>query len=202
MKGIYAILDEKNFNFDYLENHVKKMISFKIKIFQIRIKSDFNKKIISTILKIQKLCTLYNCTLILNDNVELVKDLKLDGVHIGKNDKDLIDCRNFLGDKKIIGVSCYSNFDRAITATKYNASYVSFGSLYNTSTKSDATKLDISVFHKAKSILNIPICLIGGINENNILEVIKLNSDLIAISNGLSSNIKVKNITSVYYEKK
>jgi thiamine-phosphate pyrophosphorylase len=138
----------------------------------------------------------------LNDNVELVKDLQLDGVHIGKNDKDLIDCRNFLGDKKIIGVSCYSNFDRAITATKYNASYVSFGSLYNTSTKLDATKLDISVFHKAKSILNIPICLIGGINENNILEVIKLNSDLIAISNGLSSNIKVKNITSVYYEKK
>jgi thiamine-phosphate pyrophosphorylase len=79
---------------------------------------------------------------------------------------------------------------------------VSFGSLYNTSTKLDATKLDISVFHKSKSILNIPICLIGGINENNILEVIKLNSDLIAISNGLSSNIKVKNITSVYYEKK
>ena len=38
MKGIYAILDEKNFNFDYLENHVKKMISFKLELSLILIK--------------------------------------------------------------------------------------------------------------------------------------------------------------------
>jgi len=43
--------------------------------------------------------------------------------------------------------------------------------------------------------------LIGGINTNNVQDVINLNCDLIAISKGLSSKNDVELISKMYYEK-
>ena len=200
MKGIYAILDENNYNFDDLDNIVFKMIKKNINIFQIRIKSIFNESHIKTIKKVKNVCDTYQSTLILNDNINIAKELNIDGVHIGSKDIDISSAKNFLGRNKIIGVSCYNDISLSLFAQKNEASYVSFGSLYSTSTKINATDLDENTFLSAKKILNIPICLIGGINSDNIHYVIKLNSDLIALSKGLSSDDKLEYITNTYYE--
>ena len=123
--------------------------------------------------------------------------MNIDGVHIGSKDIDISSAKNFLGRNKIIGVSCYNDISLSLFAQKNEASYVSFGSLYSTSTnKLPSLFLPLS----AKKILNIPICLIGGINSDNIHYVIKLNSDLIALSKGLSSDDKLEYITNTYYE--
>ena len=201
MNGLYAILDESNFNFSNLKDCVQHMINFKINIFQIRIKSKFNSFHIETIKSLKSLCRKNNCLLLLNDNVKLADELDLDGVHIGLNDLNFCDARKILGNNKIIGVSCYNNISDAIAAEQYGASYVSFGSIFKTSTKVNPTKLNISTFTDAKNILNIPICLIGGINTNNVQDVINLNCDLIAISKGLSSKKDVELISKMYYEK-
>ena len=200
MKGIYAILDDSNYKFNNLDNIVLKMINKNIKIFQIRIKSSFTKSNIEIIKKVKKVCDIHNCILILNDNLEVARQLDLNGVHIGSNDTDIISARNFLGHKKIIGVSCYNDINRSLSAERNNASYVSFGSLFETTTKQNAINLNRNTFLKAKKLLNIPICLIGGINSQNIHDVIQLNSDLIALSKGLSSDDKVNRISSAYYE--
>ena len=200
MKGIYAILDENNYNFDDLDNIVFKMIKKNINIFQIRIKSTFNDSHIKTIKKVKLVCDTHKSTLVLNDNINIVNELNIDGVHIGSNDIDISSARNFLGKNKIIGVSCYNDIKLSLFAQNNHASYVSFGSLYNTSTKINAIDLDENTFLSAKKILNIPICLIGGINSDNIHYVIKLNSDLIALSKGLSSDDKVEYISNAYYE--
>ena len=202
MKGIYAILDENNFDYNRLNSIVKMMIDNNIKIFQIRIKSSFTNTKIKVISEINSICKERNCKLILNDNVEITKELDLDGVHIGLNDINLSDAREYLGNDKIIGVSCYDSLDDAFSAQKNHASYVSFGSLYKTSTKINAKKLNLDTFLKAKNVLSIPICLIGGINSQNLINVLKLNSDLIAISKGLSSNSNIKKISKIFYEKK
>ena len=55
MNGIYAILDENNFNFNSLDVYVEKMIKCHIRIFQIRIKSTVSDNHISIIKKIKKL---------------------------------------------------------------------------------------------------------------------------------------------------
>ena len=60
MKGIYAILDENNYNFHDLDNIVFKMIKKNITIFQIRIKSKFNKSHIVAIKKLKKFVTIIN----------------------------------------------------------------------------------------------------------------------------------------------
>ena len=199
MKGLYAILDENNFNFKNIEKDVKQMIELKIKIFQVRVKSSFSKEIIKAIKNLKSLCKQNGCLLILNDNISLAKELNLDGIHIGSNDIDIITARDILGKKKIIGVSCYNSFSLALSAELNGASYVSFGSLYKTSTKLNPVSLDLKTFKKSSKILKIPICLIGGINTNNVHDVINLNCDLIAISKGLSSEKDRKTISKIYY---
>jgi thiamine-phosphate pyrophosphorylase len=201
MRGLYAILDENNFNFDNLKNYIENMIQYNIKIFQIRIKSSFSEKKIKIIESAKLLCKSNNCILLLNDNVKLAHDLDLDGVHIGEKDMDIFKAKSILGDKKIVGISCYNNIKNALHAEKHGATYVSFGAVYKTTTKTNALTLNVSTFKKAKDILNIPICLIGGINTNNVQDVIKLNCDLIAISKGLSSKDDVEDISKIYYEK-
>ena len=200
MKGIYAILDENNFDFSSLDLYVKKMIECHVRIFQIRIKSTLSDTHISIIKKIKKLCELNNCLLILNDYPEIVKNLNLDGVHIGSNDTNLTEARNILGNNKIIGVSCYNDVDLALSAEKNGASYISFGSLFKTTTKKNPVDLDTNTIHEGKKILTIPICLIGGININNVHDAINLNCDLIAISKGLTSLELIGDISKKYYE--
>ena len=41
----------------------------------------------------------------INDNVEITKELDLDGVHIGLNDINLSDAREYLGNDKITQLS-------------------------------------------------------------------------------------------------
>ena len=200
MKGIYAILDEKNFNFNNLPNIVSNMIENNIKYFQIRVKKDFTKFHINVVERVQSICSNYKCYLILNDNVEISKKLDLDGVHLGKDDINLIQARRILGDNKIIGISCYNNLELALLAEKNHASYVSFGSLYETKTKKTFTRLDELDFKNAVNKIKIPTCLIGCINISNIHHVKSLKSDLIAISEGLSSEDKILEIVKAYAE--
>ena len=200
MKGLYAILDENNFNFENLNSYIENMIKHDIKIFQIRIKSSYTEKKIKIIKSAKLLCREKNCILLLNDNAKLACDLDLDGIHIGIEDMSILEAKNILGNDKIVGVSCYNNLESALYAEKHGANYVSFGSLYKTITKKNPINLNVSTFRKAKNILNVPICLIGGINTSNVQDVIKLNCDLIAISKGLSLKNGVEIISRIYYE--
>ena len=134
MRGIYAILDEKNFDFNKLDVIVKKMISRNIKYFQIRIKGKFSDNHHTIIKSIKNICKDSNCYLILNDNIEIAKKLNLDGVHLGSEDIGIVKARKILGDSKIVGISCYNELSRAKHAEDSKASYVSFGSLYTTKT--------------------------------------------------------------------
>ena len=200
MNGIYAILDELNFDFKNLCSIVGNMIDNDIKYYQIRVKRDFTKFHIDVIEKVQSICRNSNCYLLLNDNVEISKKLDLDGVHLGQGDTNLIQARRILGESKIIGISCYNDLELALLAEKNHATYVSFGSLYETNTKKNFTRLNELDFKNVVKKLNIPTCLIGGINISNIHHVKSLNSDLIAISEGLSSSKKMLQVVKAYAE--
>ena len=124
--------------------------------------------------------------------------MDLDGIHIGKSDISLINAKRILGNNKIIGVSCYNSYRRAKRAVENGATYISLGSIYNTTTKKNSASLKISTFDKVKSLINIPVCLIGGINKNNIDKVMMHDPDLIAISKSLKSIPDIIKVTSIY----
>lgn len=178
LKGLYALTDERYTPFLELESKVLELLKAGVKVVQLRDKKSKDEELLEKALNIQQICKKYGAIFIINDRVNLAKEIDADGVHIGIEDESLIKTRELLPDK-IIGVSCYDDLERAILAQSQGASYVAFGSFFPSSTKPDAKKAPLELLKRAKKELKIPICAIGGINETNI-SLLK-DADLISI---------------------
>lgn len=132
-----------------------------------------------------QLCREYQALCIINDHVDLAIAVNADGVHIGQDDASIIKARKKLGDKKIIGVSCYNQLELAAEAMRQGADYVAFGAFFASSTKPDAVTASIDLLSRAKQKLGLPIVTIGGITLSNAEILIDQGSDAIAVSNAL-----------------
>ena len=195
LSGIYPISPiTYDSDFTYLDL-VEKALKTNIKIFQFRGKHLSLRRKRSLIPKINERCIKYGIKLIINDDIELLKYADGCGLHIG-HDKDLIGIRKYYGKKFTIGMSCYNSLDKAKWAENNGADYVSFGALFPTQTKKNIYYCDHSLIHLAKKTLHIPICVIGGINKKNIIDVLKYRPDMIGIITGIFNESDVESTTN------
>ena len=191
--GIYAITDNKLTPNKTILQKVELALKGGAKIVQFRDKINEDNKIIDIVKALQKLCTKYNATFVLNDRVELASALGVDGLHIGKNDKSLIKTRDrFNG---IIGVSCYDDINLAKEAQQMGANYVAFGAMFASITKKNAILASINTVKLAKKSIDIPICLIGGIDHQNINKVLTTEPDMIAVVYDIFKDDNITNNT-------
>ena len=176
-KGLYAITS----NNDSLDD-IKTVLQAGSVILQYRekTKSDPNHA-----KKLKTLCTDFKVTFIINDNPQLAKEVKADGVHLGEEDDSFHETRELLGDKAIIGISCYDSLDLAIEAEKQGANYVAFGSFFPSKTKQNTRRPDLDLLKQAKGKLSIPIVAIGGITPKNGRPLVEAGADYIAAIHGV-----------------
>lgn len=120
--------------------------------------------------KLLKLCKNYSVPFVINDNVQLAKEIDADGVHIGQDDMEISEARKIIGNDKILGVSVQTVED-AIFAEKQGADYLGVGAVFSTSTKLDAVDVSYQMLKEICAAVKIPVVAIGGINKNNILDL-------------------------------
>lgn len=132
-----------------------------------------------------QLCHAQTIPLIINDNIELAKNVGADGVHLGKEDSDIMQARALLGNDSIIGVSCYNSIERALLAQTQGASYVAFGRFFPSNSKPLAAPAQRDTLIQAKTVLNIPIVAIGGILPDNGADLLTAGANLLAVIGGL-----------------
>jgi thiamine-phosphate pyrophosphorylase len=147
---------------------------------------------------ILRLCREHNVPCIVNDDVEMCRTLKADGVHLGEKDDNIAEVRHILGEDAIIGSSCYDQLDRAKSAQKEGASYVAFGAIFPTSTKPNAPRATLALLKEAKREIQIPIVAIGGITVNNAHDVIKTGIDAIAVITSLYEAKSIKETAETF----
>ena len=70
---------------------------------QLRMKDASDNEVRPIAYKVKEWCKIMNVTFIIDDRVELVKEVGADGVHLGKNDMPIAEARKILGDDFIIG---------------------------------------------------------------------------------------------------
>ena len=70
---------------------------------QLRMKDAGKEEILPIATEIRKLCNDCGAIFIIDDHVELVREIRADGVHLGKNDMPVAEARRILGDEYIIG---------------------------------------------------------------------------------------------------
>ena len=154
---------------------------------QLRMKDATDDEVRPVAIQALQLCRDYGATFIIDDRVELVRELGADGVHLGKNDMPISEARRHLGPDYIIGGTANTIWDvKAHYAA--GADYIGCGPFRFTTTKqklSPVLGLDgyrrIIIEMRAAHI-DIPIVAIGGITKDDIPAILATGITGIALS--------------------
>lgn len=154
---------------------------------QLRMKNASDDEVEKTALEVQRLCKNHNATFIIDDRVKLVKKIKSDGVHLGKNDMPIAEARNILGKDFIIGGTA-NTFEDVVSHHQSGADYIGCGPFRFTTTKEKLSPIlglegYASIVRKMKeNNINLPIVAIGGITYDDIPEIMHTGVTGIALS--------------------
>jgi thiamine-phosphate pyrophosphorylase len=130
--------------------------------------------------KLKQLCHHYNALFILNDRVDLALAVDADGVHLGQQDMPIATARQLLGSHRIIGRST-TNPDEMQRAIAEGADYIGVGPVYETPTKAGKAAAGLDYVRYAAEHSSVPWFAIGGIDTQNIQDVLSANASRVAI---------------------
>lgn len=168
LKGLYVLTDATLTPTETMLEQVERVLKSGVNVIQYRDKYATDEEAEKQCIRLQALCDVYEAVFIIDDRLEIAYRINADGLHVGEDDVSYEEARALLGEDKIIGVSCYGNIERAQKYASLGADYVAFGSFFPSPTKPHAKVVEPEVLKVAKEKLSVPICAIGGINEENI----------------------------------
>ncbi len=192
LSGLYVITDTNLMDQQDIVEKVSLALEGGAKIVQFRDKINSSQTKLMLAKKLRHLCTETDALFIINDDIDLAKTVAADGVHIGKEDRDIEVARKTLGNQAIIGVSCYNDIARAQEMQEKGANYVAFGRFFSSQTKPSAPPADLETLAIAKQSLNIPIVAIGGVDESNAQSLITAGADSVAVIQGVFAQKDIK----------
>ena len=118
---------------------------------------------------------------IVNDRLDIALACGADGVHSGQDDLKVDLARQKAPRPFIIGVSV-GNSGEAVAAERGGADYVAVSPVFATVSKIDAGPgRGLAMIKQIKSVVSIPVIAIGGINCDNVEEVIASGADGVAV---------------------
>lgn len=167
---LYAITDRHWLNGETLYQQVEKALKGGVTFLQLREKNLDEEDFMKEARKIKALCKKYKVPLIINDNVEIAREIDADGVHVGQSDMEAGDVRAKLGPDKIIGVSAQT-VEQAVLAEKHGADYLGVGAVFPTGSKDDADDVSYETLKAICEAVSIPVIAIGGITQENVKEL-------------------------------
>lgn len=111
---------------------------------------------------------------LLNDRPDLVAACEADGVHIGQEDMDLGDARAVLPPDSLLGLSTHSQeqIEAAQERGDEAPDYISVGPIWETPTKQGRPAVGLTLIDTAARIARLPWFAIGGIDVDNVGEVV------------------------------
>ena len=165
---------------------------------QIRMKDATDEEIGKVVEAVKPKCVETQSFLLLNDRVELAKELNVGGVHLGKEDMPASKARMILGPAAVIGVTANTIGD-VMALSALDIDYFGIGPFAMTQTKKNlAPVLGLSgireiSFEMEEKEINIARVAVGGITLDDVLPLIEAGANGIAVSGAIAfSNDIVK----------
>lgn len=140
--------------------------------------------------EIKTLCDEYDAVLIINDSVQLARDLGC-GVHLGKTDLPVSQARKILGNECVVGGTANS-FDDVRDLARAGADYIGVGPFRFTETKKNlAPILGLDGIRKIvgeceRAGIHLPLIAIGGIRISDVLQILDSGVHGLAISSAVN----------------
>jgi len=119
--------------------------------------------------------------LIINDRVDLMLALNLDGVHLRANSLPVADVRRVVGVDRLIGLSTHS-LAEVRQANRDGADYVVFGPIFDTPSKRQfGSPVGLEQLAEACRLSAVPVFAIGGVTGASAPDVLRAGSHGFAV---------------------
>ena len=172
---------------------------------QLRMKDASYDEMRATALEIIPLCKENDAIMVIDDNVRLTDELRVHGVHLGKNDMPPRQAREELGPHAIIGVTANTAED-ILAMRGIDVDYVGLGPFRFTTTKSalspviglDGYRDIMSAIRNAGS--ELPVVAIGGITLVDIDPLMETGINGVAMSGAIINAPDPKEYTAKVIE--
>ncbi|MFL6583196.1 MAG: thiamine phosphate synthase [Chthoniobacterales bacterium] len=125
-----------------------------------------------------------NVPLIINDHPQIARMIAAEGVHLGQGDMPVAAARAIIGESCVTGKSTHS-IEQAVRAENEGADYIGFGPLFATPTKPDYAPIGLAGIREVHEKVSIPIFCIGGINLDNLQQVIDAGASRVVMVSAL-----------------
>nr|WP_238718036.1 thiamine phosphate synthase [Petrachloros mirabilis] len=134
--------------------------------------------------QLRQLCRQYGALFIVNDRVDIALAVDADGVHLGQQDISIALARQVLGPQRLVGRST-TNAAELAGAIAQGADYVGVGPVYATPTKAGRAPAGLDYVRYAAQQAPMPWYAIGGIDAQNLGEVMAAGAQRVAVVRAL-----------------
>lgn len=155
-----------------------------LQLVQYRDKESEDTVRLQTAAKLAELCHDYGALFLINDRVDIALAVNADGVHLGQQDIPIGLARQILGPNRIIGRST-TNPEEMSRAIQEGADYIGVGPVYETPTKPGKAAAGLDYVRHAAANSPIPWFAIGGINPDNVNDVVDAGARRVAVVRSL-----------------
>ncbi|HHT9125819.1 MAG TPA: thiamine phosphate synthase [Candidatus Brocadiia bacterium] len=162
-----------------LSHAVKAALEGGVDAVQVREKDLNSRELFEIADELRKLTATYNAKLIINDRVDVALAVDADGVHLGWRSMSIKKVRSLVGPEKLIGYSAHS-LHEARNAQEDGADYITFSPIYKSRSK-EVTPVGADKIRTLEKHIKIPVIALGGIDEDNVDEVLRNGADGVAV---------------------
>lgn len=148
---------------------------------QLRDKHAGDESILRAAARFRAVCDEHGALFWLNDRPDLALECEADGVHVGQDDRPVAEVREHVGAGMLIGLSTHSpeQFDAALSS---EADQLSVGPVWETPTKEGRPAAGLEyVRYAARHAADRPWFAIGGINEDNLDQVVAAGAERVVV---------------------
>lgn len=123
----------------------------------------------------------YDVPLLINGDIQLMQRIQADGVHFDSYGVTPETVERIVGRKCTVGYTLGNDLERLKWSENVKADYVSFCSIFPTSSASQCEIVPIETLRAARSRTTLPIFAAGGIEPKNAHLVLEAGADGIAV---------------------
>ena len=189
---LYFVTDRRLLGGRHLEDVVRRAVQGGVTAVQLREKDISDEEFVAIGRRLKQVLAGTGVPLIINDRVNVAREVDAEGVHIGQSDMDYAEARRILGHEKIIGLSV-ENMQQVEQANEWDVDYIGISPVFATPTKTDtAEPFGLEGLRKAVEVSRHGTVAIGGINTSNINKVMETGvSGVAAVSAFMDPELKI-----------
>jgi len=162
----------------------EQMVTGGVDLIQLRGKGKSINELVDLVSEIHEITVRSDLPLIVNDHAEIAAQVPVEGVHVGQDDDSILLARQKAGRDLIVGKSTHS-LAQAHTARDEGADYIGFGPIFATPTKPDYKPIGLGDIRLVHLDVGLPIFCIGGINIDNLQQVIDAGAKRVVMVSAL-----------------